>query len=258
MIARQAGGIEFVEQAVPLGKIDAGPVVQAMLDAKPDAIFSSLFGADLARFVREGELRGLFKGRPVFNLLGGEPEYLDPLKDEAPVGWWVTGYPWYAIETAEHKRFRDAYRAKFNDYPRLGSVVGYSAVKAAAAAIRKAGSTDTEKLVAAMNGLALRLAVRQGQLSCARPPVDDGRVCRPHGGQGRQGRDGRLALRRRQRVSALRRNGQAPAPAGLTRRASTRSASQNPNADCATGAKLRRCAGHGPWRASAARCPGVP
>jgi branched-chain amino acid transport system substrate-binding protein len=154
MIALQAGGIEFVEQAVPLGKIDAGSVVEAMLDAKPDAIFSSLFGPDLARFVREGELRGLFKGRPVFNLLGGEPEYLDPLKDEAPVGWWVTGYPWYAIETVEHKRFRDAYRAKFNDYPRLGSVVGYSAVKAAAAAIRKAGSTDTDKMVAAMNGLA--------------------------------------------------------------------------------------------------------
>jgi branched-chain amino acid transport system substrate-binding protein len=153
MISLQAGGIEFVEQAVPLGKIEPGPVVQALVDAKPDAIFSSLFGADLARFVREGELRGLFKGRPVFNLLGGEPEYLDPLKDEAPVGWWVTGYPWYAIETREHKLFRDAYRAKFNDYPRLGSVVGYSAVKAAAAAIRKAGSTDTEKLVAAMNGL---------------------------------------------------------------------------------------------------------
>jgi branched-chain amino acid transport system substrate-binding protein len=153
MIALQPGGIEFVEQAVPLGKIDAGPVVQALIDAKPDAIFSSLFGPDLARFVREGELRGLFKDRPVFNLLGGEPEYLDPLKDEAPVGWWVTGYPWYAIDTPAHKRFRDAYQAKFNDYPRLGSIVGYSVVKAAAAAIAKAGSTDTERLVAAMNGL---------------------------------------------------------------------------------------------------------
>ena len=153
MIAQQPGGIEFIEQAVPLGKIDAGPVVQALLDAKPDAIFSSLFGPDLARFVREGELRGLFNNRPVFNLLGGEPEYLDPLKEEAPVGWWVTGYPWYAIDTPAHKRFRDAYQAKFNDYPRLGSVVGYSTVKAAAAAIAKAGSTDTEKLVAAMSGL---------------------------------------------------------------------------------------------------------
>jgi len=155
MIARSGGGIEFIEQAVPLGKIEPGPVVQALVDAKPDAIFSSLFGPDLARFVREGQLRGLFKDRPVFNLLGGEPEYLDPLKDEAPVGWWVTGYPWYAIDTPEHKRFRDAYQKKFSDYPRLGSVVGYAAVQTAAAALRKAGSTDTDKLVAAMQGLAV-------------------------------------------------------------------------------------------------------
>jgi branched-chain amino acid transport system substrate-binding protein len=155
MQAQQGPGLEFVEQAVPLGKIEPGAVVQALIDAAPDAIFSSLFGPDLARFVREGRLRGLFKDRPVFNLLGGEPEYLDPLKDEAPVGWYVTGYPWYAIDTPEHKRFRDAYQAKFNDYPRLGSVVGYSAVKSAAAALAHAGSTDTEKLVAAMQNLTL-------------------------------------------------------------------------------------------------------
>ncbi len=149
----QGAGLEFVEQAVPLGKIEPGAVVQALIDAHPDAIFSSLFGPDLARFVREGRLRGLFNDRPVFNLLGGEPEYLDPLKDEAPIGWFVTGYPWYAIETPEHKRFRAAYQARFNDYPRLGSVVGYSAVKSAAAALARAGSTDTDKLVAAMQGL---------------------------------------------------------------------------------------------------------
>jgi len=153
MIARQSSAIEFVEIAVPLGKIDAGPVVQALLETKPDAIFSSLFAADLAKFVREGELRGLFRDRPVVNLLGGEPEYLDPLKDEAPVGWYVTGYPWSAITTPEHKRFLDAYQAKFKDYPRQGSVVGYSAVMSVAAAMRKAKSTDAEKLVVAMKGL---------------------------------------------------------------------------------------------------------
>jgi branched-chain amino acid transport system substrate-binding protein len=152
MIAKQ-GSVEFVEIAAPLGKIEAGPVVQALLDAKPDAIFSSLFAGDLAKFVREGELRGLFRDRPVLNLLAGEPEYLDPLKDEAPTGWYVTGYPWSAIGTPEHKRFLDAYRAKFNDYPRQGSVVGYSAVKSIAAAIRKAKSTQAEKLVEAMSGL---------------------------------------------------------------------------------------------------------
>jgi branched-chain amino acid transport system substrate-binding protein len=146
--------VEFVaEQAPPLGKIDAGAVVQALADAKPDAIFSSLFGPDLAKFVREGQQRGLFKGVEVFNLLGGEPEYLDPLKDEAPVGWYVTGYPWYDIKTPEHQKFLDAYQKKFKDYPRLGSIVGYSLAMSAVEAIRKAGSLDQEKLVAAMAGL---------------------------------------------------------------------------------------------------------
>jgi len=153
MNVQQTGGLEFIELAVPLGKIDPGAAVQSLEDAHPDAIFSSLFGPDLARFVREGQLRGLFKDRPVLNLLGGEPEYLDPLKAEAPVGWYVTGYPWYSIATPEHTKFLKAYQSRFNDSPRLGSVVGYSTVIAAAAAIRKAGSTDPEKIVAALAGL---------------------------------------------------------------------------------------------------------
>ncbi len=146
--------VEFVvEQAPPLGRIEAGAVADAIAAAKPDAIFSSLFGPDLAKFVREGQTRDLFKNVSVFNLLAGEPEYLDPLKDEAPVGWWVTGYPWYAINTPEHKAFADAYQKKFNDYPRLGSIVGYATVQSAVAVLKKANTLDMEKLVAAMKGL---------------------------------------------------------------------------------------------------------
>ena len=146
--------VEFVaEQAPPLGKVDSGSVVQALADAKPDAIFNVLFGADLSKFVREGNTRGLFKGREVVSLLTGEPEYLDPLKEETPNGWVVTGYPWYGIQTPEHKAFYDAYNAKYKDYPRLGSVVGYSAIKSLAEGMKKAKSTETEKMVAAFKGL---------------------------------------------------------------------------------------------------------
>ena len=110
MLKKAQPDVEFVtEQAPPLGKVDAGAVVQAIDDAKPDAIFNVLFGADLAKFVREGNTRGAFKDRMVVSLLSGEPEYLDPLKDEAPVGWVVTGYPWNEINTPEHKAFVDAY-----------------------------------------------------------------------------------------------------------------------------------------------------
>jgi len=157
LLAQAQPGVEFVaEQAPALGKIDAGAVVQALADAKPDAIFSSLFAADLQKFVREGNTRGLFKNVQVFNLLGGEPEYLDPLKDETPEGWWVTGYPWSEIDTPEHKSFRDAYQKRWMDYPRQGSVVGYTAVYAVANAMKKAGSADTEKLVEALKGLEMR------------------------------------------------------------------------------------------------------
>src|SRR4051794_32239827 len=144
--------VEFIaEQAPPLGKIDAGAVVQALLDAKPDAIFSSLFAVDLQKFVREGNTRGLFRNTPVFNLIAGEPEYLDTLKDETPEGWWVTGYPWSEIKTPEHAKFREAYEKRWKDYPRAGSVVGYASMYAVANALKRANSTDAEKLVAALS-----------------------------------------------------------------------------------------------------------
>ncbi|WP_373288293.1 ABC transporter substrate-binding protein [Polaromonas eurypsychrophila] len=146
--------VEFVaEQATPLGRVDAGSVVQALADAKPDAIFNVLFGADLSRFVREGNTRGLFKDRTVVSVLTGEPEYLDPLKEETPNGWIVTGYPWHGIQTPEHKAFFLAYHAKYKDYPRLGSVVGYAMIHSVAAGAAKAKSTESAKMVAAFKGL---------------------------------------------------------------------------------------------------------
>src|SRR5690606_8374123 len=146
--------VEFVaEQAPPFGKLDAGPVVQALEDAKPDAIFNVLFGPDLTKFAREGKTRGLFENREVVSLLTGEPEYLDPLRGDAPEGWIVTGYPYLSIDTPEHDAFIEAYQKKYNDYPRLNSVIAYANVQALAAGIAKAGSTDTEALIAAFKGL---------------------------------------------------------------------------------------------------------
>jgi branched-chain amino acid transport system substrate-binding protein len=148
--------VQFVDSQWPgLFKIDAGAEVQALAAAKPDAIYNVTFGSDLAKFVREGTTRGLFKDKLVVGLLTGEPEYLDPLKAEAPKGWLVTGYPWYAIKSETHQAFVDAYQKKYHDYPRLGSLVGYDTMLSAAAALKKAGSTDTDALVKAMAGLTI-------------------------------------------------------------------------------------------------------
>ncbi len=146
--------VEFVAEQWPaLFKINAGAEIQALADAKPQAVYNVTFGSDLAKFVREGKLRGFFKDTFMVSLLSGEPEYLDPLKGEAPEGWLVTGYPWYDIKTPAHTKFVQAYQKKFNDYPRTGSVVGYNTMYTVYHLLKKAGTTDTEKMVNTMEGL---------------------------------------------------------------------------------------------------------
>ena len=178
------------------------PVVQALDAAKPEAILNVTFGADLVKLVREGNTRGLFKGRSVVSFLTGEPEYLDPLKDETPEGWIVTGYPWYAIDTPEHDAFLERLSGEVQrlSAARLGRRLS-RLMKAAAAILAKAGSTDPDKLIAAAEGLDGRHAVRPNRLPRHRPPVDDGRLRRQDRAEGRQGRDGRFRLSRRRRTT---------------------------------------------------------
>jgi branched-chain amino acid transport system substrate-binding protein len=144
-------GVEFVTEQFPaLGKVDAGATVGALAQAKADGIFNVLFGADLTPFVREGNTRGLFEGKTVVSLLTGEPEYMLPLGEETPEGWIVTGYPWQEVTEHGHKAFTDAYQKKFNDTPRLGSLLGYVVGYMMKDLLDKTKSTETDALLKAL------------------------------------------------------------------------------------------------------------
>jgi len=136
-----------------LGKLEPGPFVTAILNQDPDALYVSLFGSDWLGFVREAQKRGLFQKMFVVGILLGEPEYIDPLKTEAPEGMLVTGYPWYDIQAPAHKDFVARFTKRTDKNPVLGSLVGYVTYLSIFDAVRKAGTTDTEKLVAAFRGL---------------------------------------------------------------------------------------------------------
>ena len=157
--------VKFVTEQWPaLFKIDAGAEVQAIEAAKPDAIYNVTFGTDLQKFVREGTTRGLFEGRKVYGLLTGEPEYLEPLGAEAPEGWYVTGYPWYAFTDGPAKQFVDDYEAAYpGETPKIGSLVGYMTAKSIAALITKAGSTDTDAMLEAFKDL--KVATPMGEIT---------------------------------------------------------------------------------------------
>lgn len=153
-LKRLRADVEFVsEQWPPLGKIDAGAVLQAMMSESPEAVFNATFGSDLAKLVREGTTRNAFANRAVVSILSGEPEYLAPLKDEAPSGWLVTGYPWSEIKTGEHDAFLKAYLDRFKEPPNIGALIGYINTLVLAKAIETAGSTKTDDLIKAMEHL---------------------------------------------------------------------------------------------------------
>jgi branched-chain amino acid transport system substrate-binding protein len=136
-----------------LAKLEPGGYVTALLSQQPDALYVSLFGSDWLAFAREAGSRGLFQKMFTVGILLGEPEYLDPLKLEAPEGMLVTGYPWYGITTPAHKVFVDKFTSRTGRHPVAGALVGYITFQSIFEAIRKVQTTETERLVASLEAL---------------------------------------------------------------------------------------------------------
>ena len=152
--ARRPDVTWVAEQWPPPGRIDADSVAGALAAAKPDAILNAEAGPDLLGLLRAGAARGLFADRAVVGAHAGEPEDLDALKDEAPEGWIVTGYPAAGLHTRDNDAFAQAYQARYNEAPKMGSVLGYTLIRSAAAMLRRAGGTGSDRLIAAGEGLA--------------------------------------------------------------------------------------------------------
>jgi branched-chain amino acid transport system substrate-binding protein len=84
---------------------------------------------------------------------------MDPLGRDAPQGMLVTGYPWYDIRTPAHQAFVQRFTQRTGRHPVQGSLVGYVTFLAIFDALRKAGSTDTEALVRALEGLQVQTPI---------------------------------------------------------------------------------------------------
>jgi len=142
-----AGDLRFPNQ-----KLNPGSAIDALNRMKPECLLNGTFGPDLIGFAREGNTRGFFKTVQVASVLSGEPEYYEPLNEDTPVGWWVTGYAWEDDNRPEHRKFREDYTKRFGTHPRFGSLIGYVTIQAIAAGLQRAGSTDVEKMIQGLRG----------------------------------------------------------------------------------------------------------
>jgi len=151
--------VEIVGQSWPkLGEADFTPFITALMAAKPDAAFLSLWGGDFVNFTKQAKPYGFFeKVKVVAGGEGGCPETAISLKDDLPLGITTNSYDlFYYPNTPEHKAYVERLKAfTKQEYPPSWAITGYVAVQFLAEAIKKANSTDTMKVIKALEGLTI-------------------------------------------------------------------------------------------------------
>jgi branched-chain amino acid transport system substrate-binding protein len=153
--------MEIVDQQWPkLGQSDFTAFITAQMSKQPEAIFCDVFGGDFVTLAKQAGPLGYFKA--VNNRLvdGGEVGTTDvaiAMGADYPYGIWSDAYDpviWPENEPAEHKTFSENLKAFTKDkYASGWAIMGYSAVYALVEAVKKANSTDSDKVSKALAGL---------------------------------------------------------------------------------------------------------
>jgi len=152
--------IEIVDQQWPkLGEQEYTPFINAQLARKPDAVFSSLWGGGFVTFAKQAKPLGYFEALK-YNFIGageaGSIETAKAMGQDYPFGIWGNAYdienwPGGPPAHAEYLKRLRAYTKE--EHPSSWPITGYMAMQALVAAIRKANSTDSDKVAAAMRDL---------------------------------------------------------------------------------------------------------
>ena len=149
-------GLKFLSQtAFPkLGTQDYNSFITTLQNSGAEAIWCSLWGNDLINFVRQANSFGLFKQFPVFMELGAAMEVLTALGEQMPIGQWVgTRYWWQTPDTEVNRNFVAKYRQKYQTYPSYNAQNAYVGLKLLALAANLAGTTETQVVIQALEGL---------------------------------------------------------------------------------------------------------
>ena len=140
----------------PLGGTkDFGPYITKIIAAKADAVISGSFSADLVNFVKQARTMGLKVPFPFFSRLAKHPYIINDLKDDAVGVYWVHEYS-LRVKTPENeemmRRFHEKHKNDkdfLNWWPTSDCAMALLGWKMTFAAIEKAGSLETEKIIAA-------------------------------------------------------------------------------------------------------------
>ena len=148
---------EFIgEQWPKLATPDYTSYINAILQAKPDAVYCSLWGGDLVAFFKQAKPYGLFDKMKWVIATGADVSLARAMGKEMPTGIIADQrYYFHWPNTPKNQEFVKNYMAKSNEYPSAWAAQGYDGIYFLAEGVKKAGSLDAEKVVAALEGLSI-------------------------------------------------------------------------------------------------------
>lgn len=156
--------VEFVGEAwAPFLTLDFSPHISAVMAQKPDAIFATPWAGEAVMLLRQALIQGVFDNVQVWwQAMGGSVDVLEGIsaevaKDRFKGKLWATArYIHNWPDTADNKAFIERYRKRWARFPNYSAETTYSAFFIMKAAVEKARSMETDKVVAAMNGMQIR------------------------------------------------------------------------------------------------------
>jgi branched-chain amino acid transport system substrate-binding protein len=155
-IQRKKEGVTKVGELWPkLGERDFSSHITTMLNAKPDAVFSSLWGGDLIAFIKQANTYGFFDKVQFISTGAGDLDILKPLGAEMPDGIMATflyAFDWFPVKEQENKDFVTKFKERAGYEPKSGDIIGYVSTYMMAQAMEKAGGSDTEALLKVLRG----------------------------------------------------------------------------------------------------------
>ena len=162
-IKKLTPGVEIVHQAWPkLGEADYTPFISVIMASKPDGVFSSLWGGHFITFAKQARDYGFFdKSKFVAAGEGGCLESIKGAGDDMPLGITSNAYDtFYYPDTPWHKEWVEKCKTfSGEEYPSSWMGTGYDAMKFLVEAIKKAGTTDTEMVIKALEDLTIDSSV---------------------------------------------------------------------------------------------------
>lgn len=148
--------IEVVSESWPkLFQPDYTENLTKLLQARPHALYSALWGGDISAFIDQANIYALFNQTTLFAVNLADYTALTAVKN-LPKGIhsgnrYIKTFP----NTPQNAAWADAYRDKFKEYPTNWAWQNAVAVNLLAAASKQANSTDGKALAGALRGLSI-------------------------------------------------------------------------------------------------------